>query len=198
MEEGGGIATSDNEPEQASGLLGAEESPANEDKKEAAKPDGPAQSAPAEAAAQPAAPAGARVSAPLWFWIVLAVGLAAIALIYWLWSWERLEVYKMLLTSFFPLAILILMVLGSIVFGLATPTEAAAVGALGGCVLAAAYRFAEHWRKKSTGDTTARSAIWTTARELGGIIRESSFLTAKTSAMVCWLFVGSSIFSASF
>ena len=57
------------------------------------------------------------------------------------WSWARLEVFKMLLSSFFPLAILILMVLGSIVFGLATPTEAAAVGALGGGLLAAGYRF---------------------------------------------------------
>jgi TRAP-type mannitol/chloroaromatic compound transport system permease large subunit len=139
-----------------------------------------------------------RLPTPTWFWMFLAFCVVMLGVLYSLWSWERLEVFKMLLTSFFPLAILILAVLGSIVFGLATPTEAAAVGALGGCVLAAAYRFAEHWRKKSTGDTTARSAIWTTARELGGIIRESSFLTAKTSAMVCWLFVGSSIFSASF
>ena len=29
-------------------------------------------------------------------------------------------------------------------------------------------------------------------------VRESTYLTAKTSAMVCWLFVGSSIFSAAF
>ena len=82
-----------------------------------------------------------------WFWIFLAVCVAVLAVLYWLWTWERLEVFKMLLTSFFPLALLILAVLGSIVFGLATPTEAAAVGALGGCVLAAVYRFiSEHWR----------------------------------------------------
>ena len=55
-------------------------------------------------------------------------------------SFARLEIFKMLLASFFPLLILILAVLGSIVFGLATPTEAAAVGALGGFLLAAAYR----------------------------------------------------------
>jgi TRAP-type mannitol/chloroaromatic compound transport system permease large subunit len=30
------------------------------------------------------------------------------------------------------------------------------------------------------------------------VMKESVFLTAKTSAMVCWLFVGSSIFSAAF
>ena len=100
----------------------------------------------------------------------------------------------MLLASFFPLAILILAVLGSIVFGLATPTEAAAVGAFGGLILAAAYRFTARRRE---GDGTA-TAVATTAKELGSIMKDSSFLTAKTSAMVCWLFVGSSIFSAAF
>jgi TRAP-type mannitol/chloroaromatic compound transport system permease large subunit len=104
----------------------------------------------------------------------------------------------MLLSSFFPLAILILMVLGSIVFGLSTPTEAAAVGAFGGALLAAGYRFVTHWRTGVATGEKVGSTIWTTVKELGGIIRESSFLTAKTSAMVCWLFVGSSIFSASF
>ncbi len=78
---------------------------------------------------------------------MLGVGIVALAVIYAFWNWERLEVFKMLLSSFFPLAILILMVLGSIVFGLATPTEAAAVGAFGGFVLAASYRFIAHWRE---------------------------------------------------
>jgi tripartite ATP-independent transporter DctM subunit len=71
--------------------------------------------------------------------------------------------------------ILILSVLGSIVLGLATPTEAAAMGALGGFLLAAAYR-----------------------RLTMNVLKESVFLTAKTAAMVCWLFVGSAIFSAAF
>ena len=57
--------------------------------------------------------------------------------------------FKMLLASFFPLALLILAVLGSIVFGLATPTEAAAVGAFGGFILAAVYRFIAHWQAAS-------------------------------------------------
>jgi TRAP-type mannitol/chloroaromatic compound transport system permease large subunit len=83
-------------------------------------------------------------------------------------------------------------VLGSIVFGLSTPTEAAAVGALGGVLLAAVYRFVAA-RRNSQG-----SPLLATVVELGAIVKESSFLTAKTSAMVCWLFVGSSIFSASF
>ena len=48
-------------------------------------------------------------------------------------------IFKAMLTSFFPLAVLILSVLGAILFGLATPSEAAAVGSLGALVLAAAY-----------------------------------------------------------
>jgi TRAP-type mannitol/chloroaromatic compound transport system permease large subunit len=105
-------------------------------------------------------------------------------------------VFKLLLTSFFPLAVLILAVLGSIVFGLATPTEAAAVGALGGFVLAIAYRLIA--RIRNARGQSAGAVMAATARELGPILRESSYLTAKTSAMVCWLFVGSAIFSAAF
>jgi TRAP-type mannitol/chloroaromatic compound transport system permease large subunit len=124
------------------------------------------------------APAGADAGpqpAPTGFWIGLAVGAAVMAAYYALLSFSRLEIFKMLLASFFPLLIMILAVLGSIVFGLATPTEAAAVGAMGGLLLAAAYR------------------------QLNlKMVQESVFLTAKTSAMVCWLFVGSAIFSAAF
>jgi TRAP-type mannitol/chloroaromatic compound transport system permease large subunit len=103
----------------------------------------------------------------------------------------------MLLTSFFPLALLIIAVLGSIVFGFATPTEAAAVGAFGGFLLAAAYRFIERWRSEARA-AGAGTVLQGTLKELWSILRESSFLTAKTSAMVCWLFVGSAIFSAAF
>ena len=81
----------------------------------------------------------------------------------------------MLATSFFPLAFLILAVLGSILFGLATPTEAASIGALGGMVLAVGYRAMTFDR-----------------------LRESVYLTVRTTAMVCWLFVGSYTFSAVF
>ena len=109
------------------------------------------------------------------YWIGLAVGAAALVALYAVMSFQRLEVFKMLLSSFFPLVVLILAVLGSIVFGLATPTEAAAVGAFGGFVLAAAYK-----------------------QLTMSVVKESVFLTAKTSAMVCWLFVGSAIFSAAF
>jgi TRAP-type mannitol/chloroaromatic compound transport system permease large subunit len=138
--------------------------------------------------------------APLWYWITLGAMVAVLGLYYALLNFARLEIFKMLLLSFFPLAILILAVLGSIVFGLATPTEAAAAGAFGGMVMATAYRFTDKWQHDESKLASNRF-FWSAAntlRELGPILKESSFLTAKTSAMVCWLFVGSGIFSAAF
>ena len=85
------------------------------------------------------------------------------------------QVLLLLITSFFPLAVLILAVLGAIMFGLATPSEAAAVGALGAIVLAACYR-ALTWDR----------------------LREAVYLTGRSSAMVCFLFVGSGTFAAVF
>ena len=78
------------------------------------------------------------------FWIVFGVGVGCSSLFYALFTFARLEIFKMLLASFFPLAVLILAVLGTIVFGLATPTEAAAVGSFGGFVLAAVYALSRH------------------------------------------------------
>ncbi|MEK9671075.1 MAG: TRAP transporter large permease subunit [Rhodospirillaceae bacterium] len=80
-----------------------------------------------------------------------------------------------LLTSFFPLAILILFVLGAILLGWATPTEAAATGCIGSLALAYGYK-ALTWDR----------------------LREAVYLCARTSAMVCWLFVGSWTFSSVF
>ncbi len=88
-------------------------------------------------------------------------------------SWG--QVFMLLVKAFVPLAVLILSVLGAILFGLATPSEAAAIGALGGVLLAAAYR-ALTWDR----------------------LKEAVFLTARTTAMVCWLFVGSWTFSSVF
>ena len=85
------------------------------------------------------------------------------------------EIYLDLLKSFVPLTVLIALVLGSILGGLATPAEAAAMGALGGMVLAVLYR-SMSWNK----------------------LKESVFLTAKATAMVCWLFVGSWTFASVF
>jgi len=86
-----------------------------------------------------------------------------------------LKAVQLLVTAFLPLAALIMTVLGSILFGLATPSEAAAMGSLGGIVLAVIYR-AFTWQR----------------------LKEAVFLTAKTTAMVCYLFVGSWTFSSVF
>ncbi len=91
------------------------------------------------------------------------------------WDIPLKELVMMLLTSFVPLAVLILSVLGAILFGLATPSEAASVGAFGAILLAAAYR-------QLTWDR----------------LKTSVYLTVRTSAMVCWLFVGSWTFSSVF
>jgi tripartite ATP-independent transporter DctM subunit len=87
----------------------------------------------------------------------------------------RHVVYWQLLTSFVPLTALIMLVLGSILGGLATPAEAAAMGAFGGLVLAVIYR----------------SFSW-------DMLKDSVYLTAKATAMVCWLFVGSWTFASVF
>ncbi len=91
------------------------------------------------------------------------------------WDIPFSKLAYMLLTGFVPLAVLIMSVLGAILFGLATPSEAAAVGAFGSLALAVAYR-------ELTWDR----------------LKESVFLTVKTSAMVMWLFVGSWTFSSVF
>jgi TRAP-type mannitol/chloroaromatic compound transport system permease large subunit len=177
------------------GAQGVQEPPGAEGVKEPPGAQGVQEPPGAQSVAEPAAaggvqePPGASVAsasghvlepahavpAPAGYWYGVGAGALALLVFYALLSFTRLEVFKMLLSSFFPLLVLILAVLGSIVMGLATPTEAAAVGAMGGFLLAAAYR-----------------------QLTFNVVKESVFLTAKTSAMVCWLFVGSAIFSAAF
>ncbi|HKQ27367.1 MAG TPA: TRAP transporter large permease subunit [Burkholderiales bacterium] len=205
VQAGGAIAADASESEQSTGLIGTpepEEEVQEEKPQELTAPAAAAEETQKPAAEAPPAPTPTakveRSPVPLWFWIMLAVGLGVILLVYWLWNWERLQIFKLLLTSFFPLALLILAVLGSIVVGLATPAEAAAVGAFGGFILAGIYRFADHWAKRRQSGASTGQVFGRTLREFGTIMKESSFLTAKTSAMVCWLFVGSGIFSAAF
>ncbi|MDB5589980.1 TRAP transporter large permease subunit [Enterovirga sp.] len=88
---------------------------------------------------------------------------------------ERLQVVKLLTSSVMPLGILTVVVLAVILLGITTATESAAVGAAGAFLLA-------FW---------SRTLNWKRTKE-------AVFLTAKTTAMVCWLFVGSAIFSAVF
>ena len=180
-----------------------------------------------------------REPAPAAFWKTVGIGVVVLGIGYLLLTFPRLEVFHMLLTSFFPLAVMILGVLGSIVFGLATPSEAAAVGALGGFVLAAFYMANEKPREQRRRWWPSWTVLWaiflasivwfvlyrtgviaTPLPPLLGqasmlaflawallaswqvklipMLRESVYLTAKTSAMVCWLFVGASIYSAAF
>ncbi len=193
---------------------------------------------PGAAAATPSAAPAERTPATRGWWIGIGVGALALLGFYALLSFQRLEIFKMLLQSFFPLVVLILAVLGSIVFGLTTPTEAAAVGAFGGFLLAAVYATIAKRRDKAKvfivwlllWAPALASIVWYSLHKGGSVaqpvspafgtlaalgvaawavlaykqaglqreVKESVFLTAKTSAMVCWLFVGSAIFSAAF
>jgi len=135
---------------------------------------GPAEGKP-DATKEDAVAPGESKPIPTWWWITLGIFAVGLAVLYAIFTFVRLEIFKMLLASFFPLALLIIGVLGSILMGLATPSEAAAMGSFGGFVLAIAY-----------------------GRFNMTMLKEAVFLCAKTSAMVCWLFVGSGIFAAAF
>jgi TRAP-type mannitol/chloroaromatic compound transport system permease large subunit len=110
-----------------------------------------------------------------WFWGASALTLALLAWYYRHMDAERYEILRMLVSSVMPLGILTFVVLGVILFGITTATESAAVGAAGAFLMA----------------LQARTLNWQR-------VKEAVFLTAKTTAMVCWLFVGSALFSAVF
>jgi len=109
------------------------------------------------------------------FAVACLVALGFLVWYYWRFDAEQYEILSMLITSVMPLAILTLVVLGVILFGITTATESAAVGAAGAFLMA--------W---SAGTLNLER------------IKEAVFLTAKTTSMVCWLFVGSALFSAVF
>ncbi|MEH2559610.1 TRAP-type mannitol/chloroaromatic compound transport system permease large subunit [Bradyrhizobium algeriense] len=111
----------------------------------------------------------------IWFAISAAVLTAWTARSYLRMGGERFVVLKLLTSSVMPLGILTVVVLGVILFGITTATESAGVGAAGAFILA----------------FHARTLDWKRTKE-------AVFLTAKTTAMVCWLFVGSALFSAVF
>jgi TRAP-type mannitol/chloroaromatic compound transport system permease large subunit len=111
----------------------------------------------------------------LWFWGITAVCALLQVRYYWRFNAERLQIVKLLTSSTMPLGILTVVVLGVILFGITTATESAGVGAAGAFLLA----------------VQARTLDWKRTKE-------AVFLTAKTTAMVCWLFVGSALFSGVF
>ena len=127
----------------------------------------------------PAGPSEAELGPPenFYWWFGAACLLSALVMIryYWNMTAERLEVIKLVTDSVAPLGILTVVVLAVILFGITTATESAAVGAAGAFLLA----------------FQARSLDWKKTKE-------AVFLTAKTTSMVCWLFVGSALFSGVF
>jgi len=111
----------------------------------------------------------------VWFWGITAVCALLQVRYYWRFDAERLQIVKLLTSSTMPLGILTVVVLAVILLGITTATESAAVGAAGAFLLA----------------VQARTLDWKRTKE-------AVFLTAKTTAMVCWLFVGSALFSGVF
>jgi TRAP-type mannitol/chloroaromatic compound transport system permease large subunit len=122
-----------------------------------------------------AAEAGPPEGFYMWFGIIAAVCLLWQIRYYRRLDADRLEVIKLLSTSIMPLGILTVVVLAVILFGITTATESAGVGAAGAFLLA----------------LQAKTLDWKRTKE-------AVFLTAKTTAMVCWLFVGSALFSGVF
>ncbi len=110
-----------------------------------------------------------------WFWVACGVSVLLLAWYYRRFDAEQFEILRMLVSSVMPLALLTFIVLGVILFGITTATESAAVGAAGAFLMA--------WQAGTLNFQR---------------IKEAVFLTAKTTSMVCWLFVGSALFSAVF
>jgi TRAP-type mannitol/chloroaromatic compound transport system permease large subunit len=163
-----------------------------------------------------------------WFWGFAGLCALLLALYYWRMDGEQLVILKELVSSVVPLGVLTVVVLAVILFGITTATESAAVGALGALYLAVMAKYQRLvWWSSLVGAIVGIALAWNRADVvtllvsgcLGGVLlgtlvpwswglrrspdlwqnlKESTFLTAKTTAMVCWLFVGSALFSAVF
>jgi TRAP-type mannitol/chloroaromatic compound transport system permease large subunit len=163
-----------------------------------------------------------------WFWGFVALATVVLAIYYWRMDGDQLEILKELVVSVVPLGVLTVVVLAVILFGITTATESAAIGALGALYLAVMAKFPRQvwwwslvgaiigvvlgWPRGGfvtllvsgcLGATFVGTLVpWSlqvrTSRELWQNLKESVFLTAKTTAMVCWLFVGSALFSGVF
>jgi TRAP-type mannitol/chloroaromatic compound transport system permease large subunit len=163
-----------------------------------------------------------------WFWATAALCGVLLVIYYWRMDGEQLEILKELVVSVVPLGVLTVVVLAVILFGITTATESAAIGALGAMYLAVMAKYPRQtwwWSlpgaiigftlgsrrgdlmtllvSASLGATfTGTFGPWLlslrTSTEMWEKTKESVFLTAKTTAMVCWLFIGSALFSAVF
>jgi len=125
--------------------------------------------------APPPADAGPPPEFFTWFWAIVAATAVLVLLYYWTMGVEQFELLKLMTSSVMPLGILTIVVLAVILFGITTATESAAIGAAGAFLMGFQAKTLNFQR-----------------------IKESVFLTAKTTSMVCWLFVGSALFSAVF
>ena len=110
-----------------------------------------------------------------WFWGITIATALVLLWYYWKLQGDQFVILRLLIESVMPLGLLTLVVLAVILFGITTATESAAIGAAGAFLLA----------------IQAGTLDWER-------VKQSVFLTAKTTAMVCWLFVGSALFSAVF
>ena len=124
-----------------------------------------------------AAPSESGPPPEFYTYFAIVAGILGLLLLYYYWIMEaeQFEVLRLLISSVMPLGILTVIVLAVILLGITTATESAAVGAAGAFLLA----------------FQARTLDWKRTKE-------AVFLTAKTTSMVCWLFVGSALFSAVF
>jgi TRAP-type mannitol/chloroaromatic compound transport system permease large subunit len=119
--------------------------------------------------------AGPPLAFYTWFWMVVAATALVLLWYYWKLEAEAFELLKLLISSVMPLGILTMVVLAVILFGITTATESAGIGAAGAYLLALqGGKF--NWER----------------------LKQTVFLTAKTTAMVCWLFIGSALFSGVF
>ena len=163
-----------------------------------------------------------------WFAGLAALSFLGLAIYYRRMNGDQLEVLKMLTSSVMPLGVLSFIVLAVILFGVTTATESAGIGAIGAMYLAAfeKYRRRTLWWSLAgliigaslgmmhpdpmtvaisgalgglfLGMAVPWVADYLHEKKLVGTIVQSTYLTAKTTAMVCWLFVGSALFSAVF
>ena len=163
-----------------------------------------------------------------WFWGLAGCATVLLVMYYWRMDGNQLEILKELVVSVVPLGVLTIVVLAVILFGITTATESAAIGALGALYLAVMMKYPSRvWWSSLVGTVIGVALAWPrggfvtliVSGSLGGVflgtgvpllwalpqsaelrqnLKESVFLTAKTTAMVCWLFVGSALFSGVF
>jgi TRAP-type mannitol/chloroaromatic compound transport system permease large subunit len=176
------VATADKAAPVEEGLVSLDATSNNVKTKEVEEADAPlvaldaaAGDAPTATAAEPEAAVGPPENFELYFGLSSVLLLLLLIYYYIKLDEEQFEILKLLIESVMPLGLLTILVLAVILLGITTATESAAVGAFGAFILA--------YQAGTLNFDRTKQAV---------------FLTAKTTSMVCWLFVGSALFSAVF